>query len=125
MSKTYPSWSELIAGGQSYQGRLILGLRINTPRQRNTPKPVVFIESGIHAREWIAPATTRYFINELLTSNDPDITRMRDQFDWRIFPSCNPDGYHYSYNLAPAQQHPLHRLAGSPGEIPRPHRREA
>ncbi|XP_013146433.1 PREDICTED: zinc carboxypeptidase-like [Papilio polytes] len=98
MSKTYPSWSELIAGGQSYQGRTILGLRINTS-QRNAPKPVVFIESGIHAREWIAPATTTYFINELLTSNDSNITHIRDQFDWRIFPSCNPDGYHHSYTV--------------------------
>ncbi|CAK1581589.1 unnamed protein product [Parnassius mnemosyne] len=99
MSETYSEWSELIVGGQSYQGRSILGLRINTPGSKDSPKPVVFIESGIHAREWIAPATTTYFINELLTSNDPNITALRDQFDWRIFPSVNPDGYHYSYTV--------------------------
>ncbi|CAG5051363.1 unnamed protein product [Parnassius apollo] len=99
MSEMYSKWSELIVGGQSYQGRSILGLRINTPGLKDSPKPVVFIESGIHAREWIAPATTTYFINELLTSNDPNITALRDQFDWRIFPSVNPDGYHYSYTV--------------------------
>ncbi|XP_068629895.1 zinc carboxypeptidase-like [Battus philenor] len=99
MSESYPDWAELIVGGQSYQGRSILGLRINTPGQGDGTKPVVFIESGIHAREWIAPATTTYFINELLTSDDPRITALRDQFDWRIFPSVNPDGYHYSYTV--------------------------
>ncbi|CAH2073348.1 unnamed protein product, partial [Iphiclides podalirius] len=101
MSETYPSMSKLIAGGKSYQGRSILGLRIMTPdhKENDSVKPVVFIESGIHAREWIAPATTTYFINQLLTSTDPNITALRDQFDWRIFPSVNPDGYHYSYNV--------------------------
>ncbi|CAK1581590.1 unnamed protein product [Parnassius mnemosyne] len=99
MSETYSKWSEVIVGGQSYQGRSILGLRINTPGRKDSPKPVVFIESGIHAREWIAPATTTYFINELLTSSDPNITALRDQFDWRIFPSVNPDGYHYSFTV--------------------------
>ncbi|KAI8434679.1 hypothetical protein MSG28_003211 [Choristoneura fumiferana] len=96
MSVTYPEWTELVIGGESYEGRQIKGLRINTPEGREG-KPVIFIESGIHAREWITPATTTYFINQLLTSEDPDIVTLRNQFDWRIFPSVNPDGYHYSY----------------------------
>ncbi|XP_050559252.1 zinc carboxypeptidase [Spodoptera frugiperda] len=95
MSDQHPQWAQLVVGGQSYEGRQILGLRINTPT--DVDKPVMFIESGIHAREWITPATTTYFINELLTSSDPEIMEMRDQFDWHIFPTVNPDGYHYSY----------------------------
>ncbi|CAH0406316.1 unnamed protein product [Chilo suppressalis] len=55
-------------------------------------------DEGIHAREWITPATTTYFINQLLTSQDANITRLRDRFDWRIFPTVNPDGYTYSFN---------------------------
>ncbi|XP_026329748.1 zinc carboxypeptidase-like [Hyposmocoma kahamanoa] len=96
MSREYPNMTELIIGGQSYEGRQILGLRINSPSLHKKGKPVFFIESGIHAREWIAPATTTYFINELLTSSDPHIIAMRDQLDWHIFPSVNPDGYQYS-----------------------------
>nr|XP_032513992.1 zinc carboxypeptidase-like isoform X1 [Danaus plexippus plexippus]XP_032513993.1 zinc carboxypeptidase-like isoform X2 [Danaus plexippus plexippus] len=99
VSRSHPEWAEVIVGGKSYEGREIRGLRINTPvdGDDNPNKPVFFIESGIHAREWIAPATTTYFINQLLTSKDPNVTRLRDQFDWRIFPTVNPDGYHYSY----------------------------
>ncbi|CAG9114741.1 unnamed protein product [Plutella xylostella] len=99
MSKTYPEWASTVVGGRSYEGREILGLRIDTPRKRGQGKPAIFIESGIHAREWITPATTTYFINQLLTSNDPNITALRDSFDWHIFPSVNPDGYHYSYYI--------------------------
>ncbi|XP_063378566.1 zinc carboxypeptidase-like [Cydia fagiglandana] len=97
MSATYPQWTELVVGGESYEGRQIKGLRINTPESRTEGKPAIFIESGIHAREWITPATTTYFINQLLTSDNPDIEALRNQFDWHIFPSVNPDGYHFSF----------------------------
>ncbi|KAL0894178.1 hypothetical protein ABMA27_014203 [Loxostege sticticalis] len=97
VSDWWPDLTELVVGGKSYEGRQILGLRINTPSQNKSDnKPVVFIESGIHAREWITPATTTYFINQLLTSDNPNIRSLRDQFDWHIFPTVNPDGYHYS-----------------------------
>ncbi|XP_075969899.1 zinc carboxypeptidase-like [Anticarsia gemmatalis] len=94
-SKNYPKCTEVIVGGKSFEGRDILGLRINTPSDKK--KPVIFIESGIHAREWITPATTTYFINQLLTSENPDIKALKEEFDWHIFPSINPDGYHYSH----------------------------
>ncbi|KAI5641746.1 zinc carboxypeptidase domain-containing protein [Phthorimaea operculella] len=97
MSLTYSNWTELVIGGRSYERRKILGLRINTPGEEN--KPVMVIESGIHAREWITPATTTYFINQLLTNEDPEIQQMRNQFDWHIFPTVNPDGYHYSFRF--------------------------
>lgn len=95
MSKTYPESAHLVVGGKSYEGRQILGLRINTPT-RNI-KSVMFIESGIHAREWITTASITYFINELLTSDDPKIQALKNKYDWHIFPTVNPDGYHYSY----------------------------
>lgn len=28
-------------------------------------KPIVWIDAGIHAREWIAPATAMYIINKV------------------------------------------------------------
>lgn len=48
-TKVNPEWTELIEAGKSYEGRKIIGLRINTPYekgQRETGKPVFFIESG-------------------------------------------------------------------------------
>ena len=33
-----------------------------------SPKPAIFIEGGIHAREWISPATVTFIIRELVTN---------------------------------------------------------
>ena len=35
--------------------------------EEGTGKPIMYIESGIHAREWIAPASVLHFINQVST----------------------------------------------------------
>lgn len=59
--------------------------------------PTIFIESTIHAREWITAATATYFLNELLTSRDAQIKAMAKNFDWVFVPIVNVDGYEYSH----------------------------
>lgn len=59
--------------------------------------PIIFIESTIHAREWITAATATYLLNELLTSNDPGIREMSNNYDWVFVPVVNVDGYVYSH----------------------------
>ncbi|XP_014676398.1 PREDICTED: carboxypeptidase B-like, partial [Priapulus caudatus] len=63
------------------------------------PKPIVWIDSGIHAREWISPATNQYFIHQLLTkyAEDSQVQNFVDQIEWHILPVVNPDGYEYSH----------------------------
>lgn len=60
--------------------------------------PTIFIESTIHAREWVTVATATYFLNELLTSEDPDIIDLAQNYDWVIIPVLNVDGYAYTHN---------------------------
>ena len=45
---------------------------------------------GIHAREWISPATVTYVMNELVTN--PQHGGLLDMFDFFILPVANPDG---------------------------------
>lgn len=59
--------------------------------------PTIFIESTIHAREWITAATATYLLNELLTSNDPEIIEIANNYDWVFVPVVNVDGYVYSH----------------------------
>ncbi|XP_055376977.1 zinc carboxypeptidase [Condylostylus longicornis] len=84
---------ELIEMGNSHEGIPIKGIKFIS----NPSNPTVFIESGIHAREWIAPATATFLLNELLTSTDNKIKKYAQKLNWVIFPVVNPDGYKYTF----------------------------
>ncbi|XP_037959652.1 zinc carboxypeptidase A 1 [Teleopsis dalmanni] len=92
----YPGVVTLIEGGKTYQGRSILGVKISK-NNGGKQKPGIFIEAGIHAREWIAPASATYIINQLLTSSDSNLKNIALNYDWYIFPHANPDGYVYTH----------------------------
>lgn len=62
--------------------------------------PTIFIESTIHAREWITVATSCYILNELLTSNDTSIQHLVNNYDFMIVPVVNVDGYVYTHTHA-------------------------
>jgi len=57
----------------------------------------MFLFTAIHAREWIAPATATYMMNEIITkpNNYWDIV---DNFDFYFIPVLNPDGYRFTFD---------------------------
>ncbi|KAI9586022.1 hypothetical protein GQX74_001869 [Glossina fuscipes] len=79
--------------GRSYEGRLIRGLKLSF----RPGKKAIFIESNIHAREWITSATCTYLIRELLFSRDPDVRELAESLDWWIIPVFNVDGFAFSH----------------------------
>lgn len=84
--------------GTSYEGRSIKGVVIDFQPDARGERPLTgMIEGGIHAREWISPATVTWIINEFLTSNDADVRFMAETFVWHIFPVVNPDGYVFTF----------------------------
>lgn len=82
--------------GRSYEGRNIIAAHIKTKENL----PIVFLECGIHAREWIAPSACLYIIDQLATQYDKDdgIRQLLSRYEWRIHPIVNPDGYEYTHN---------------------------
>lgn len=46
---------------------------------------------GIHAREWISPATATFIMRELV-ENQAENQDLIDFFDFYILPVANPDG---------------------------------
>jgi len=58
-------------------------------------KPAMWIDGGIHAREWISPATVTFMLRELV-ENDADHPDLLENLDWYILPVVNPDGYLYT-----------------------------
>jgi carboxypeptidase A2 len=94
MAALYPRIVKIDTAGLSYEGRPIKIVQISTnPSAR---KPIVYIDAGIHAREWIAPATALYIIHELV-ENSSKYRLILDTFDFIIMPLINPDGYEYSH----------------------------
>ncbi|XP_075149909.1 zinc carboxypeptidase [Haematobia irritans] len=81
--------------GYSYEGRLIKGIKIS----HKPGNKAVFIESNIHAREWITSATITYIIDELLASRNPGVRKMAESVDWWIIPVLNVDGFVYSHEV--------------------------
>jgi murein tripeptide amidase MpaA len=81
--------------GTSYQGRDLMVLKItNGPLGR---KPVIFYEGGIHAREWISPATVLYIAGKLTRPNEQYQQELLEKFEWHIVPVVNRDGYNYTW----------------------------
>ncbi|CAF0881667.1 unnamed protein product, partial [Adineta ricciae] len=106
MVQTYPTLASTFTVGQSYEKRDMKGLKISSSklaRKRDgTPvnqKKAVWWDGGIHAREWISPATNIFIAHALLSnySKDPNITHLVDQFDYYILPVFNVDGYAYTW----------------------------
>lgn len=93
LATQHPEIVKPITGGSSYEGRSIRGVKLSY-KEGN---PGVFIEGGIHAREWISPAVVTYVLNELILSEDPRVRYMAESYDWYIFPVFNPDGYEYTH----------------------------
>lgn len=65
-------------------------------KSMNINRTITFIVGGIHAREWITPASVTYIINELL-SNWEQEPKYIQNIDWYFAPVLNPDGYEYTH----------------------------
>ncbi len=81
------------SGGKSFEGRDIKHVIITNGDGRK--KNSVLIDAGIHAREWIAPATALYLIDQLANPTS-DLSKLLEKIDFVIHPLINPDGYEFS-----------------------------
>lgn len=85
-------WASVINIGKSYEGR---DMNVLALTKAGEGAPIIWLEAGIHAREWIASAVATYLTRELVENYaaHPDYI---DKVNWYIIPSANPDGYQYS-----------------------------
>jgi murein tripeptide amidase MpaA len=83
---------ETVSIGTTVEGR---DLRVVQIKKAGAGKPNVFIDAGIHAREWIANAVATFMIRELV-ENYADNKNIVDNLNIHILPMANPDGYEFS-----------------------------
>ncbi|XP_037775771.1 carboxypeptidase A1-like [Penaeus monodon] len=71
----------------------VLQKRNMITRKKKMSKPYIFIEAGIHAREWITPAVATFIAQELATLGK----RFLKHATVILAPLANPDGYEYTH----------------------------
>ncbi|MGD8451850.1 MAG: M14 family zinc carboxypeptidase [Phycisphaerae bacterium] len=92
-----PGLCEIIDIGDTVEGRDILALHITGTDP--DPKPAVFYDALIHAREWITGPVVLYLADHLLSNYgvDPCITDLVNRTHFYLAPCVNPDGYNYTW----------------------------
>jgi murein tripeptide amidase MpaA len=97
IEKKHPEFAKVYTIGFTHEGRPIEMLKIGYPLTKRGKK-AVWIDAGIHAREWPSSTTAIYFMQQLASKygTDPLITQYVQELNWYIVPLLNPDGHEYS-----------------------------
>lgn len=97
MSANYPQLASFFSIGQTTEGRPMNLLKLGL---ENGEKWRVWIDAGLHAREWLAPTTAIYITDRLLegyVNGIDSILEILQFFDFYIMPVANPDGYEFCH----------------------------
>ncbi|KAG9337424.1 hypothetical protein JZ751_028715 [Albula glossodonta] len=97
MAASNPSLMTTEVIGQTFEGRSMTVMKIG--KQSSSTKPAIFLDCGIHAREWISPAFCQWFVKEAMETygSDAQMTSLLDQMDVIVLPVFNIDGYVYTW----------------------------
>jgi len=82
--------------GQTHLGEELWVLELIQPMEL---KRKIWMDSTIHAREWLATATNMNILDHMMKNygSDSDVSMMMNKYDWYFMPIVNPDGYKYSW----------------------------
>ncbi|XP_064343432.1 carboxypeptidase A4 isoform X2 [Camelus dromedarius] len=82
--------------GHSFENRSMYILKFSTGR--GSQRPAIWLNAGIHSREWISQATAIWTARKIVTDygKDPAITSILEKMDIFLLPVANPDGYVYT-----------------------------
>ncbi|HEU4723814.1 MAG TPA: M14 family zinc carboxypeptidase [Candidatus Eisenbacteria bacterium] len=102
---SHASIARLDTVGVSYEGRLLLGVKISDNVGSDEPEPEVLVVGCHHARELMSVELPLYFMRRLLDGYgvDPLLTTLVDSREIWIVPIVNPDGHVYVANNSGGQ----------------------
>lgn len=83
--------------GETHEGRPIKAITISTRGEIDQTRPIVFIDGGIHAREWAGVMSVLYMIHEYVEHSEQYAAQLENA-DYVIVPVANPDGYAYTHD---------------------------
>uniref|UniRef100_A0A8C2J3H7 Carboxypeptidase A2-like n=1 Tax=Cyprinus carpio TaxID=7962 RepID=A0A8C2J3H7_CYPCA len=83
--------------GRTYENRTMYVLKFSTG---GVKKPAIWIDAGIHAREWISHATAVWLADRIATDfkeNRAPVPSILSQMDIYLMIVANPDGYVFTH----------------------------
>uniref|UniRef100_A0AAY4CB56 Peptidase M14 domain-containing protein n=1 Tax=Denticeps clupeoides TaxID=299321 RepID=A0AAY4CB56_9TELE len=82
--------------GLTYENHAMYVLKFSTG---GSSRPAIWIDAGIHAREWVSSATAVWTANKIATDygHDSSLTSLLNKMDIYLMIVTNPDGYVYTH----------------------------
>ncbi|XP_005235383.2 carboxypeptidase A1-like [Falco biarmicus] len=93
----HPSLVSKIQIGQSYENRPLYVLKFSTG---GSNRPAIWLDTGIHSREWVTQATGIWTANKIAEEygQDPSVTAILDSMDIFFEIITNPDGFAFTHS---------------------------
>ncbi|KAF4094253.1 hypothetical protein AMELA_G00011190 [Ameiurus melas] len=90
-----PGFVSKIVIGKSYEGRPLNVLKFSTGANR----PGLWIDTGIHSREWVTQASGTWFAKKIVTDyrRDAELTDILNKYDIFLEIVTNPDGFQFTH----------------------------
>uniref|UniRef100_A0A2K5R9Z4 Carboxypeptidase B2 n=1 Tax=Cebus imitator TaxID=2715852 RepID=A0A2K5R9Z4_CEBIM len=97
ITERHPGMLKKIHIGSSYEKHPLYVLKVSGKEQ--TAKNAIWIDCGIHAREWISPAFCLWFIDHITRFYGivNEYTNLLRHMDFYVMPVVNVDGYDYTW----------------------------
>ncbi|NXI37932.1 CBPA2 Carboxypeptidase, partial [Galbula dea] len=82
--------------GSSYEKRPLYVLKFSTG---GSNRPAIWLDAGIHSREWVTQASAVWMAQKLASDygKDPSITSLLNKMDIFLLAVSNPDGYVFTH----------------------------
>ncbi|XP_006158909.1 carboxypeptidase A4 [Tupaia chinensis] len=92
----FPDLASRVKIGHSFENRTMYVLKFSTGGGKQ--RPAIWLNAGIHSREWISQATAIWTARKIVTDyqKDPALTSILQKMDIFLLPVANPDGYVYT-----------------------------
>ncbi|XP_075411673.1 mast cell carboxypeptidase A [Tenrec ecaudatus] len=96
MMDKHPEMVSRIKIGTTVEDNPLYVLKVGKQDER---KMSIFMDCGIHAREWISPAFCQWFVYQATKSYGKNkiMTKLLDQMNFYVLPVFNVDGYIWSW----------------------------
>ncbi|XP_064200912.1 carboxypeptidase A2-like [Anguilla rostrata] len=108
----HPSLVTKLQIGSSYENRPMYVLKFSTGGDN---RPAIWIDAGIHSREWVSQATGVWTANKIATDygRDTSLTSLLNKMDVFLMIVTNPDGYVFTHTSNRMWRKTRSRLPGT------------